>query len=133
MCAGPRARRAKCASDGGDSGASSAESICCTVTWGFSQIRCRITSPIFGGNARNVRKKTCCFLDMNGENREPLASVIIMDYCNHVPGFTKLFAGLVHSTVWREDMHVKVVWITLLALADRNGEVLASIPGLADA
>src|SRR3990172_5726093 len=56
-----------------------------------------------------------------------------MDYCNHVPGFTKLFAGLVHSTVWREEMHVKVVWITLLALADRNGEVLASMPGLADA
>lgn len=48
-------------------------------------------------------------------------------------GFTKLFSGLVHSTVWREDMHVKVVWITMLALADRNGCVLASLPGLADA
>ena len=48
-------------------------------------------------------------------------------------GFTKLFSGLVHSTVWREEMHVKVVWITMLALADRNGHVLASMPGLADA
>ena len=56
-----------------------------------------------------------------------------MDYSNHVAGFTKLFAGLVHSTVWREEMHVKVVWITMLALADRNGDVLASMPGLADA
>lgn len=55
------------------------------------------------------------------------------DYSNHVVGFTKLFAGLVHSTVWREEMHIKVVWITMLALADRNGEVLASMPGLADA
>ena len=56
-----------------------------------------------------------------------------MDYSNHMPGFTKLFSGLVHSTVWREEMHVKVVWITMLALADRNGHVLASLPGLADA
>lgn len=55
------------------------------------------------------------------------------DYSNQVVGFTKLFAGLVHSTVWREEMHVKVVWITMLALADRNGEVLVSMPGLADA
>ena len=56
-----------------------------------------------------------------------------MDYSNHVAGFTKLFSGLVHSTVWREEMHVKVVWITMLALADRHGHVLASMPGLADA
>lgn len=30
-------------------------------------------------------------------------------------------------------MHVKVVWITMLALADRKGIVFASLPGLADA
>ena len=50
-----------------------------------------------------------------------------------VGGFTKLFASLIHSTVWRADMHVKVVWITLLAMADRRGQVWASLPGLADA
>jgi hypothetical protein len=48
-------------------------------------------------------------------------------------GYTKLFSTIVHSTVWREDMHVKVVWITMLALANRNGVVEASVPGLADA
>lgn len=48
-------------------------------------------------------------------------------------GFTKLFDALIYSTVWREDMHVKVTWITMLALADRHGTVMASIPGLADA
>ena len=48
-------------------------------------------------------------------------------------GFTKLFSSLVHSTVWREEMHVKVVWVTMLALANRHGDVLASVPGLADA
>lgn len=56
-----------------------------------------------------------------------------MPYSNTVTGFTKLFSTIVHSTVWREDMHVKVVWVTMLALADRNGEVQASLPGLADA
>jgi hypothetical protein len=54
-------------------------------------------------------------------------------YSNVVSGFTKLFSSLIFSTVWREDMHVKVVWITMLAMANRNGDVLASLPGLADA
>lgn len=47
--------------------------------------------------------------------------------------FVKLFSGIVQSTVWREDLHVKVVWITLLALSDWNGIVCASVPGLASA
>jgi hypothetical protein len=54
-------------------------------------------------------------------------------YSNRVVGFTKLFSTIIHSTVWRTDMHVKVVWVTLLAMADRNGRVWASVPGLADA
>lgn len=56
-----------------------------------------------------------------------------MSYSKQVTGFTKLFSGIVFSTVWREEMHVKVVWVTMLALADRNGVVNASVPGLADA
>jgi len=56
-----------------------------------------------------------------------------MAYSNLVSGFTKLFSTIIHSTVWREDMHVKVVWVTMLALANRNGCVFASVPGLADA
>lgn len=62
-----------------------------------------------------------------------LDSVSGKHYFNPVSGFTKLFSSLIFSTVWREEMHVKVVWITMLAMANRNGEVLASIPGLADA
>ncbi len=49
-----------------------------------------------------------------------------------IVGFSKLFADIIHSTVWREPMHVKVVWITMLAMADRHGQVFASLPGLAD-
>lgn len=48
-------------------------------------------------------------------------------------GFTKLFASIVHSTIWREEPHVKIVWVTMLALADRYGHVMVSVPGLADA
>lgn len=46
--------------------------------------------------------------------------------------FTKLFSSIIHSTIWREPDHVRVVWITMLALADSDGYVGASIPGLAD-
>ena len=48
-------------------------------------------------------------------------------------GFTKLFSSIVDSTIWREDPYTKVVWITMLAKADRNGIVSCSLPGLADA
>lgn len=46
-------------------------------------------------------------------------------------GYTKLFASILESTIWMETPPIKVVWITLLAMADRDGIVEASIPGLA--
>lgn len=45
--------------------------------------------------------------------------------------FTKLFSSITASTIWCEPDHVRIVWITMLAMADRHGEVQASIPGLA--
>lgn len=50
-----------------------------------------------------------------------------------MPGYTKLFSSIVNSTIWREPDHVRLVWITMLALADKFGVVETSIPGLADA
>jgi len=47
--------------------------------------------------------------------------------------YTKLFSSIVHSTIWRESSEVRVLWITMLAIADRDGFVWASLPGLADA
>lgn len=47
-------------------------------------------------------------------------------------GYTKLFSSIIASTIWREDKETKIVWITILAMADKNGSVEASIPGLAD-
>jgi hypothetical protein len=47
-------------------------------------------------------------------------------------GFTKLFGTIVTSTIWQEDSDTKVVWVTMLALADARGYVDATIPGLAN-
>lgn len=45
--------------------------------------------------------------------------------------FTKLFSSLPDSTVWAEPYPTRIVWITMLAMADRRGRVAAAIPGLA--
>lgn len=46
--------------------------------------------------------------------------------------FTKLFTSITESTVWCEPDKVRLVWITMLAMADRRGRVWGSIPGLAN-
>ena len=45
--------------------------------------------------------------------------------------FTKLFSSITDSSIWSEDHPTVRLWITLLAMADRNGYVGASLPGLA--
>jgi hypothetical protein len=46
--------------------------------------------------------------------------------------FTKLFKSILDSTLWvQHPLHVKVTWIAMLAMADADGMVAASIPGLA--
>jgi hypothetical protein len=47
-------------------------------------------------------------------------------------GYCKLFSSIVASTIWRETNETRLLWITMLALADRDGIVEASVPGLAD-
>lgn len=46
-------------------------------------------------------------------------------------GYTKLFASIVGSTIWQEDLATKVMWITMLAMSDSEGIVEGSVPGLA--
>ena len=48
-----------------------------------------------------------------------------------MPNYTKLFNSIITSTIWTEDDKTRIVWITMLAIADQNGEVQGSIPGLA--
>lgn len=45
--------------------------------------------------------------------------------------YTKLFSSIVTSTIWVESDRTRLVWITMLAIADKNGEIQASVPGLA--
>lgn len=47
-------------------------------------------------------------------------------------GFTKLFSSIVTSSIWAEDDKTRIVWITMLALADADGYVAASVVGLAN-
>lgn len=46
-------------------------------------------------------------------------------------GYTKLFSTILASTIWGASKETKIVWITMLAMADKYGAVHASIPGLA--
>lgn len=45
--------------------------------------------------------------------------------------FTKLFSSITDSSIWQEPSDVRVVWVTLMAMADHAGRVHASVPGLA--
>ena len=47
-------------------------------------------------------------------------------------GYTPLFSSIVASTIWRESKETKILWITMLAMADSRGIVEGSIPGMAD-
>lgn len=45
--------------------------------------------------------------------------------------YSKLFSSITRSSIWGEDDQTLRVWITMLALADRDGYVGASLRGLA--
>lgn len=46
-------------------------------------------------------------------------------------GYTKLFQNIITSSIWGEDDKTRIVWITMLALCNRDGIVEASVSGLA--
>ncbi len=46
-------------------------------------------------------------------------------------GFVKIYGSIIRSTVWQQPATTKLVWLTMLILADHRGKVEASIPGLA--
>lgn len=46
-------------------------------------------------------------------------------------GYTKLHSTILDSSVWAESIATRIVWITMLAMADQNGVVQASVGGLA--
>jgi len=46
-------------------------------------------------------------------------------------GYTKLHAVILDSSIWGEPMHIRICWITMLAMADAEGHCEASVGGLA--
>jgi len=45
--------------------------------------------------------------------------------------YVKLYSSILDSSVWAQDLETRVVWIAMLAMADRDGFVRASPSGLA--
>lgn len=45
--------------------------------------------------------------------------------------YVKLFASILDSSIWSENYPTRLVWITLLAMADAEGLVKASVSGVA--
>lgn len=45
--------------------------------------------------------------------------------------YVKLHQELFESTIWQEDVVTRLAWITLLLMANKEGEVYASVPGVA--
>jgi hypothetical protein len=45
--------------------------------------------------------------------------------------YTKLYKSIITSSVWQESKETKLVWITLLALCEKDGTVNGAVPGLA--
>lgn len=46
--------------------------------------------------------------------------------------YVKLFGSILDSTIWKASPPTKVVWVTMMAMADRDGVVSSSVPGLVD-
>lgn len=46
-------------------------------------------------------------------------------------GYTKLFGDLITSTIWQEPNDCRVLWITMLALKDKDHVCRATVPALA--
>jgi len=44
--------------------------------------------------------------------------------------YSKLYSSIVHSSLWTEPDHIRILFITLLAIADREGYVFGSRNGL---
>lgn len=45
-------------------------------------------------------------------------------------GFVKLYGTILDSSIWGEPLSVRIVWISLLAMADKDGRVAASSDGI---
>ncbi len=71
------------------------------------------------GRAPQCRVQSLAALDAVGHTRGAMDT-----YC-------KLYSSIITSTIWCEDHATRIVWISMLALKDRDGFVAGSVPGFA--
>ena len=45
--------------------------------------------------------------------------------------YAKIFKSIIGSTIWKEPNETRILWITLLVLADKHGEIDFNPVGLA--
>lgn len=45
--------------------------------------------------------------------------------------YTILKSSIIYSTIWEEDAETCKVWVTMLAMRNKDGEIFSSLPGLA--
>ena len=48
-----------------------------------------------------------------------------------MPGYTKLFSSILMSSIWEESAETRIVWVTLLALADQHGHIDGTVKSVA--
>lgn len=44
--------------------------------------------------------------------------------------YTILKSSIIYSTIWEEDAETCKVWVTMLAMRNKDGEIFSSLPGL---
>ena len=47
--------------------------------------------------------------------------------------YTILKSSIIYSSIWAEDSDTRIVWLTMLAMRNKDGEIFASVGGLAHA
>ena len=47
--------------------------------------------------------------------------------------YTILKSSIIYSTIWDEDAETCKVWVTMLAMRNKDGEIFSSLPGLSHA
>jgi hypothetical protein len=48
-------------------------------------------------------------------------------------GFVKIDCNILYSSIWAESSETRIIWITMLAMANQNGIVPATAPGISSA
>jgi hypothetical protein len=45
--------------------------------------------------------------------------------------FVKIFGQILDSSIWAQNDKTRILWITMLAMSNQDGEIKAAVPGLA--